>query len=480
MTEQKTAVQFIPHGYQRVAIDKVKNTKDVALLLDCGLGKTMITLKAIVEMGLHNILIVAPKQVVENVWEQEAAKWTDTRDLTFSKILGTPAQRLKALNTPADIYLISRDNITWLRGLNHPKANLNTFQMIVLDESSSFKNPTAARTEALYDFDVPKKVLLTATPMPKHLLDLFSQFKIMDCGRMLGTDYFAFKTTFFANHNPHFPDWKPKKGAEEAIYNRIAPVTLSMKNRDLLKLPELVKADNVVYFTLEERALYDSLREDAVIKIIDEAEGDEEKIIQAVNKGVLQGKLRQLANGFLYDTNELTGETSVIDISKSKIHALESILEACSGETVLVAYQFKHDLELLNKMAEEMKLNYCNLSDPNGMMKYENGVDVAFLHPRSSGFGLNLQSKSHRLVWYALPWSYEEYEQTCARVYRQGQKNTTYIHTIVADDTVDNDIIDALAYKGGFNERLKACTLAYLKMANGAILLNRVNTDHTL
>lgn len=472
---QEEPKHFIPHEYQRIAIDKIKSTKDVALLLDCGLGKTPISLMSILEMGLKKTLVVAPAQVVENVWVQEAEKWIETQGLKISLVIGTAKQRIKALNTPADIYAISRDNIHWLKNLNHPMGDLNAYDMIILDESSSFKNPTATRTMCLYNLYHPKKLLLTATPMPKGLTDLFSQYLILDCGYSFGDNYDAFLEELFVE-NPHVTgQYFPKPGTEELMFNRVAPVTLSMKNTDLLKLPELVNVNNIVEFSSKEQAMYKALKRDTVIKIIDACEGDTAHIIRAVNRGVLTNKLAQLANGFVYTEDPDTKEKVTLDISDIKLRELQSILEAAcaGGETVLVAYQFQHDLERLNALAKEMGLRYCNLCDKGAMQKYlsDEGVDVAFLHPKASGFGLNLQGKSHRLVWYALPWSYEEFAQTCARVYRQGQQYTTYIHIIQALGTVDEDIIDALGTKEGFNNRFKERTLAYFKLDDGTVLL---------
>lgn len=492
------AKHFIPHDYQRVAIDKIKSEPATALLLDCGLGKTAICLRTADELGFHNkpgepfkhkSLVIGPSQVIENVWEEESEKWVEFQHLTFSKVIGDEQQRIKALNKPADFYLISRNNVVWLRNLNHPMADLSSYDFIIFDESSSFKNPEAKRTQALYDigcikngyYEGPRKVILTATPMPKNLMDLYSQYRILDNGWSLPGEFGPFREQFFMqppNVSSKLHLWVPKRGAEEAIFSRIAPITLSMKNTDLLKLPDLVMVANTVEFNESERAMYKALKHDMVIKIIDDAQGDAEKVISAVNSGVLTNKLAQLSNGFLYEKDDESEFSTAIDISNVKIRELSKILEAtCENECVLVAYQFRHDLEKLIELAEHMGLSWCNVGDKDGMKKYKKGVQAAFIQPRSCGFGLNLQDKSHRLVWYALPWSYEEYEQTCSRVFRQGQEFTTFIHTIGNYRTVDEDIIAALNVKGGFNRRLKERTLAYVIEEDGSINLTHAVFD---
>ena len=451
----------------------IKNNPESALLLDCGLGKTIITLMSIVEMGLHRGLVIAPRTVADTVWEQEAAKWKQTSHLTFARVLGDAKHRAAALDKEADIYLISRDNVVWLK----ERLDLNWFDMIVFDESSSFKNHTAKRTKALFGLTHPRKIILTATPVPKNLLDLFAQYKILDCGRTLGNKYSDFRDTYFVNHNPYFPDYKPKLGAEVAIFDLIAPETMSMRSKDLLQLPERIDLTSRVEMDYKEYQAYLYFAKQSVIKLLEKSKEKNPNgdivTLTAANSGVLTNKLAQFANGFVYWTDEETGEKSYIDIHHHKEEAMEYILEACAGECVVVAYQFKHDLERLFALADKMGLRALDLRVSENIIKYNAGeCDIAFLHPKSAGFGLNLQGPSHRLVWYALPWSYEEYEQTNARIYRQGQKHTTFIHNIECVGTVDEDIIEALKCKQGFNDRMKSSTLAYALGATGEITLN--------
>ncbi len=459
---------FVPHDYQRMAIDKIKRCRSVALLLDCGLGKTPIILNSIVEMGLKNVLVIAPKNVAETVWEQEARKWKQTEHLKFARVLGNQKQRLAALREKdVDIYLISRDNLVWFKNLEQPRIHLDRFSMIVIDESSSFKNPEAKRTMALYDLPHPRKVILTATPAPKNLLDLFSQYKILDCGWSLGDNYYEFRGQYFYDKNGGFgkyKNWQPVKGAEQEIFRLIDPITLSMRSKDLLHLPPKIDLVNTVCLSEGERAAYNKLKKECILKFIESADPERNiREVVAKNSGVLTMKLTQFANGFVYSKDKGTNEFHVTDIHQRKLDALEAILEACNNECVLVAYQFTHDAERLAELATKMGLNWLNLKEPKNVLKLQNeGCDVAFLHPKSAGFGLNLQGASHRLVWYSLPWSYEEAEQTLKRVYRQGQKETTYIHTLLCKDSKDEDIVQALSCKEGFNERLKEQTLAYV------------------
>ena len=447
---------FTPHEYQARAIRFIVDNPVCACFLDCGLGKTPITLSAIKKIGQYPVLVVGPKLVVENVWRQEAAKWKEFSDLVFSTVTGTEAQRIKALRTKAHIYLISRDNLVWAKKIG---VKFDRYKMIVLDESSSFKNPTAARTKVLFNLPHPRKVLLSATPAPKNLQDLYAQFRILDGGVILGHTLTEFRNRYMYCVNPEKHFWVMRYGADKVIFRDIAPLTVSMRASEYLQMPAINYIPHTVYMNEKETLVYRKMEEDAVLKIISSV-GDVEKV-RASNAAVLTAKLAQLANGFLYDDNN-----EPVKLHDHKIEQLEQILDESDiqGERIIAAYQFKADRESILKLADERKYRVADLTTSEGIEAYQKlEFDMAIMHPRSAGMGLNLQKGSRTLVWYSLPWSYEDFYQSISRIYRQGQEKPCFIHFISTAGTVDRNIIQAVNAKKHCDDELKKATKALVK-----------------
>lgn len=462
------------HDYQKVAIDKICSCPNTALLLDCGLGKTIITLMAIVRLKLNKVLIVAPPTVVETVWEAEARSWEETKHLRFSYLTGNAKRRIKNLEKDADIYLISNANAAWLRQQKIEGKMLEDFQLIVLDESTAFKNISSARTKAFLNVKNPRKVILTATPMSTGLMDLYSQYKILDGGKSLGTSLERYQNEFFYNASLSFENWQPQIDAEERIFSRINPITLSMKSKDLLSLPKKIEVVNNVTLDEQELKSYEKLEEEMTLTYVEEQlelarqeyeRSDKTKTIKffhgkLLNQNIrlLTNKLRQFANGFV-----ITKDKEVIYIHDKKIQVLRNILLSAMDENILIAYHFDEDRKRIEALCEELELTFGNLKDSKNICLFKEGkLKVGLLHPLSCGFGLNLQKNCHRLIWYTLPWSYSDYEQTIARVYRQGQQETTMIHTIICKGTKDEDVLDVIRKRGQVNENLKDASLAYI------------------
>jgi len=440
-------MEYRPHTYQAKATEFIKRIPTCALLLDCGLGKTVITLTAIEELGLHNVLVVAPKLVC-GTWEREVNKWDHLEGLTVATAEGTAAKRTAKILEPADIHIISRDNIAWLKksGL----VDLNSYDMIVMDESSSFKNWSAARTKALMDLPSPRKVILTGTPMPKNIQDLFAQYKILDGGLRLESTITAFRGKYMRLVDPARYIYKPLRGADVTVFSRIRDITMSMRSSELLDLPPITTVHNEAELNESERAVYDTMKRDFCLELAGQD-------ITAVNAGVLTGKLSQIANGFVYDE---FGNARELHHRKEEV--IEPVLEASAGqgEDVIVGYTFKEDRVRLEALCHKLGLPCFDLKSREAIDAFlspntGNVGRVALIHPKSAGFGLNLQENCHRLIWYSLPWSYEEFVQTTARVYRQGQQRHTYIHIIETKNSIDQTIRAAINSKGRCNDTLK-------------------------
>lgn len=437
-------MKFIPHSYQRYAIDFIENNPVSALLLDMGLGKTSITLSALNDLlfdyfDVHRILIVAPLRVARNTWSDEIAKWDHLKDLKFSIVVGTEAERIAALNAKADIYIINRENVQWLiEKSGHPF----NFDMLVIDELSSFKNHQAKRFKALMKVrpKVKRVVGLTGTPSSNGLMDLFAEFKILDMGARLGRFIGQYRNTYFKPDKVNGPivySYKLLPGAEDAIYERISDITISMKATDLLKMPELINTKYMVHLSDKEKKKYEDMKKELVLAL---PEGE----ITAANAASLSNKLSQMANGAVYSDDE-----GIIPIHERKLDALEDIIEAANGKPILIAYWFKHDLMRIEERLKSKGIEYQKLDSDSSIKKWNNKeLPVALIHPASAGHGLNLQSGGSTLVWFGLTWSLELYQQTVARLYRQGQSSgtVTLIH-ILTGETVDERMMTALAEK---------------------------------
>ena len=431
-------MKFIPHEYQQYVIDYLLHKPVAAIFLACGLGKTVITLSAIFELTLDSfqirkVLIIAPLRVARDTWPAEIEKWDHLKGLAYSVAIGTEAERRAALMQSAHVYLINRENVPWLiqdSGLPFD------FDMVVVDELSSFKSHQAKRFKALMKVrpGVKRIVGLTGTPSANGLLCLWAEFRLLDLGQRLGRFIGKYRDTYFVpdkrNQQMVF-SYKPKPGAEEAIYKKISDITISMKNTDYLKLPELVMNEISVRLSDQEWRHYQTMKDEMVLSL-------DGKDIDAANAAALSGKLLQLANGAVYDEHG-----GVVPIHDRKLDALEDIVEAANGKPVLIAYWFKHDLQrILERFPGEQ------LDSDNSIRRWNAGeIPVALIHPASAGHGLNLQVGGSALVWFSLTWSLELYQQTNARLWRQGQTETVVIHHLVAKGTIDENVMAALEKK---------------------------------
>ncbi|HJI60708.1 MAG TPA: DEAD/DEAH box helicase [Ruminococcus bromii] len=431
-------MKYKPHSYQEYAIRYIETHPISALLIDMGLGKTSITLTAISNMLFDSfevckVLVIAPLRVAKNTWTDEIKKWEHLNSLSYSLIIGNESERLSALNEKADIYIINRENVDWLVNKSGYKFD---FDMVVIDELSSFKNHQSKRFKSLMKVRplVKRIVGLTGTPSSNGLMDLFAEFKILDMGKRLGYFIGQYRNTYFKPDKMNGPivySYKPLPNAENAIYEKISDITVSMKANEYLKMPELVTSNCVVELSDNEKKQYDEMKKSLVLEITD---GE----ITAANAASLSNKLCQLSNGAIYDD-----EQNIVEIHDRKLDALEDIIESMNGKPLLVAYWYRHDLERIKSRfsVREIKTSE-DISDWN-----KGEIPVALIHPASAGHGLNLQNGGSTLVWFGLTWSLELYQQTNARLYRQGQKNTVVIQHIITKDTIDEQILKALQKK---------------------------------
>ncbi|MDK2788400.1 MAG: hypothetical protein PWP07_1645 [Epulopiscium sp.] len=425
------------HHYQTYCIDFIKNKPVSAVFLDCGLGKTIISLTAIYDLALDKfevgrILVVAPLRVTM-VWPSEIKKWEHLKGLSYSVAVGTEKERIDALMTRSTMYIINRENVDWL--VNKSGIPFD-FDMVVIDELSSFKSYGAKRFKSLLKVrpSVNRIVGLTGTPSSNGLMDLWAEFRILDLGQRLGRYITHYRNTYFTPDKRNAQvifSYKPLPGAEDEIYKQISDITISMKSIDYLKMPECIVNEVAVSLNEKEWNIYSKFKDDMVTKL-----GDEE--IDAVNAAVLSGKLLQMANGAVYDS-----ENKTHIIHDKKLDALEDLIEGANGKPVLVAYWFKHDLERIKKRFPVRQIKASkDIEDWN-----EGNIPIAVIHPASAGHGLNLQSGGSTLIWFGLTWSLELYQQTNARLYRQGQNKTVIIHHIITKGTIDEDVMTALTRK---------------------------------
>lgn len=437
-------MKYNPHNYQTFATEYIENHKIAAVLLDMGLGKTSITLTAINNLlfdsfDVHRVLVIAPLRVARNTWSAEMDKWEHLSDIIYSIVVGTEKERLSALSTKADIYIINRENVQWLIESSGIPFD---FDMVIVDELSSFKNHQAKRFKAFMKVrpSVQRIVGLTGTPSSNGLMDLFAEFKLLDMGERLGRFIGQFRTAYFKPDRMNGPivySYKPLSGAEEQIYKKISDITISMKVVDHLQMPKLVSSEYAVYLSDEEKERYEEMKRDLVLSLPD---GE----ITAANAASLSGKLTQMANGAVYSDDE-----GIVHIHDRKLDALEDIIEAANGKPILVAYWYKHDYDRIIKRLSEIGTAYQKLDTDASIRKWNEGkLPVALIHPASAGHGLNLQSGGSTLVWFGLTWSLELYQQTIARLWRQGQtSNIVSVLHLTAKGTIDERIMRALSLK---------------------------------
>ena len=437
---------YRPHSYQSYATDFIEAHPVSCLLLDMGLGKTAITLTAICDLlfdsfQAHMVLVVAPLRVARDTWPEELRKWDHLAGLRFSVAVGSEAERRAALLKKADVYIINRENVQWLIEESGLPFDYDT---VVVDELSSFKSHQSKRFRSLMKVrpKVRRIVGLTGTPSSNGLMDLWAEFRLLDMGQRLGRFVGRYRTDYFVpdkRNGQVIFSYKPLPDAERRIYAKIADITISMKSTDHLTMPELVIAEHPVRLSESERERYDQMKRDLVLPL---AEGD----ITAANAAALSGKLCQMANGAVYGDD---GVLSVHHIHDRKLDALEDLIEAANGKPVLVAYWFKHDLERIAARLKARHIPFSRMDTSESIARWNRGeLPVALIHPASAGHGLNLQAGGSAIVWFGLTWSLELYQQTNARLWRQGQKSETVVlHHIIAKDTIDERIMKALSAK---------------------------------
>jgi len=441
-------LEFKPHEYQKMAIEKIYETPRCGLFLEMGLGKTVITLTALEDMIYNSfevckVLVIAPLRVAEDTWSRESAKWEHLKHLRISKVLGTPSQRRAALAAEADIYIVNRENVVWLCD-ELSVAGGWFFDAVVIDELSSFKSPKAQRFKALRKYITRSRrvIGLTGTPAPNGLIDLWSQIYLLDGGERLGRTVTGYRERFFLpdkrNQTTIF-SYKPKDGADKAIWDRLSDICVSMRAEDWLTLPERIDNVVTVRMTDKQRAAYEKFEREQYIQFI---EGE----VTAVSAAALTNKLLQYSNGAMYKAD---GE--YIETCEGKLDALEDIIEAANGKPVLCFYSYRHDLERIRKRFP----NAVKLDNAEDIENWNNGgIELLLAHPAGAGHGLNLQAGGNIIVWFGLTWSLELYQQANARLYRQGQKNAVIIHHLLTENTVDERVYQSLQDKGEVQDDL--------------------------
>ena len=453
------------HNYQVVAKDFIIGHPYAAVILDMGMGKTATTLSAVNELmfdrfEVTKVLVIAPLRVANTVWSDEIEQWAELRHLRYSKIVGTPKQRKVALQKDADIYIVNRENLPWLVEQCSPYFK---WDMVVIDELSSFKSWQSKRFKAFMAMRpyMKRAVGLTGTPSSNGLMDLFAEFKVIDGGERLGRFIGEFRSRYFEegrrNGNIVY-EYIPMDYAECQIQDKISDITISMKALDYLDMPELLSTKKLVRMTEKEKEKYSQFKKEYVLSELDGLE------VTAANAASLTNKLVQLSNGAVYSDDH-----TVVPLHEQKLDALEDILESANGEPVLVAYWFKHDLARIMGRLDKLKVKSRVLKTEEDIREWNKGnVPVGLLHPAGAGHGLNLQKGGHHLVWFGLTWSLELYQQTNARLWRQGQEaETVVIQHIVTEGTIDEEILKALENKDAQQERLIEAVKAQVGGADG-------------
>lgn len=430
------AIVFNPYPYQQQSIDWVLSHLRCGLFLDMGLGKSVITLTAVQQLlddcEVSKILVVAPKKVAETTWTSEAAKWTHLRGLRVSRVLGTEKKRIEALRADSDIYVIGRDNFAWL--FVYCKGEL-PFDMIVIDELSSFKTPTSKRFKAMRRAaaGVQHFVGLTGTPAPNGLIDLWAQIYCIDLGARLGKSFQRYRDTYFDiyKHNGRPVRCTARPGSDTEIRAKLEDICLTMKAEDYLSLPPKIVQDVMVELPAPVRKVYDDFARERVLELQQTSQEDGGGSITAASAAGLFNKLAQFANGAVYDQDR-----TVHEVHSEKIESLVEIIEGAQGESVLVFYQFKHDIDrILGSLKGYRTRIYKEASDLDDWNAGK--IDVLLAHPASTAYGLNMQQGGHYIVWFGVGWDLELYQQANARLYRQGQQKPVTIYRLLCADTID-------------------------------------------
>ena len=443
-------MQYFPHTYQTRLKDFIIDHRYAFLTVDMGLGKTVTTLTAIRELledyvEISRILVIAPKSVAENTWTSECAKWDHLAHLRVSKVMGTEAQRIKALTTPADIYVINRDNVQWLVNsqIGWP------FDTVIIDESSSFKSPQARRFKALRKVrpHIRRLILLTGTPSPNGQMDLWAQLWLLDMGKRLGRTLTSFRTRYFrpGRANGHVVyDWILRPGAQEEIADAISDVTVSMKAEDWLEVPDLIETDIRIALSPSELKAYKTFERDQLMSL-------DGKDVEALTAAALANKLLQFTGGAMYDT-----EGGWHEVSDAKLRSLEDLIETAGDESVLVFYQYKHELSrLLERFKALQPVTFSG--EPETLRAWNEGkIRLLLCQPASVQYGLNMQNGGHIIVWYTPTWNLEQYQQANARLHRQGQERPVLCYRLICEGTIDTRVISAISAKDCAQELLLA------------------------
>lgn len=455
---------FNPHPYQTYCINRIESDPALGLFLDMGLGKTVIALTAVKNLKydrfeINKTLVIAPKKVAEATWSKEAAKWDHLKNLRVIPVLGSETKRIKALNTPGDIWVINRENVSWLVEYYR---NAWPFDMVIIDESSSFKSHQAKRFKSLKWIrpHIKRIVELTGTPAPNGLIDLWAQVYLLDGGQRLGKTIGGFRERFFEPDKRNAQQiftYTPKLGADEAIHRLIGDICVSMKADDYLTLPELIVNDIPVVLDEKAKKLYEKLEREMLLQV-------DENTIDAGSAAVLSNKLLQLCNGAVYDENH-----NVVEIHDCKIEAFLELIEQLNGQPALVFYNFQHDLTRLEKALSKTGLRVRRLNGPADEIDWNHRqIDVLLAHPASCAYGLNLQDGGNHVIWFGLNWSLELYQQANKRLHRQGQKQKVIVHHLVVEGGRDEDVAEALHDKGATQDKLIESLKARIeKIKNG-------------
>ena len=443
-------MKYTPHTYQTRLKDFIIANRYAFLTVDMGLGKTVTTLTAIRELiedycETDRVLVIAPKSVAENTWTGECAKWDHLAHLRVSVVMGTEAQRIRALTTPADIYVINRDNVQWLvdSSIGWP------FDTVIIDESSSFKNPQARRFKALRKVrpHIRRMILLTGTPSPNGHMDLWAQLWLIDMGQRLGRTLGSFRSRYFkpGRSNGHVVyDWILQPGAGDQISEKIKDVTVSLKAEDWLEVPDLIESDIRIALSPTEAKAYKDFERDQLLSV-------DGKDIEAVTAAALANKLLQFTGGAMYDTEYGWHQTN-----DAKLRALEDIIETAGSEPVLVFYQFKHELARLQERFKALQPVTFS-GEPETLRAWNEGkIRLLLCQPASVQYGLNMQNGGHILVWYTPTWNLEQYQQANARLHRQGQERPVLCYRLICEGTIDNRVIAAISAKDRAQESLLA------------------------
>lgn len=437
-------MEFKPHAYQAYCIERILQTKKIGLFLDMGLGKTVTTLTAIRELKynrflIRKVLVIAPKKVAEGTWTKEKEKWDHTRILRVSPVLGSQNKRIRALNTPADLYIINRENVVWLVDYYR---NAWPFDMVVIDESSSFKSHTAKRFKALASIGqyIDRMIELTGTPSPNGLNDLWAQIFLLDGGERLGRRYTQFRERYFQpdkrGADGMVYSYEAKQGSEKAILQKISDICISMKAEDYLQLPDITYHEIPVVLDPKAEKAYRELERKMVLELPEDE-------ISVTSAAALSNKLLQLANGAVYDDDH-----SFHEIHGCKIEAFMELIESLQGKPALVFYNFQHDRERILRILQKTGLRIRELKTAKDEDDWNNRmIDVLLTHPASSAHGLNLQQGGNHVIWFGLTWNYELYTQANKRLHRQGQTQKVIIHHLICTGTRDEDVMQALQRK---------------------------------